>query len=203
MKRSYLSIGLSIVFYSQLFDVILKFIAALFFSQESNILIPIIIVITTCFEIVGLFVAKKDYEGAKRAIPILVVQIVAEVFMYVLYIVGGEYANGVLSCIEIIFDTISTLVIISIIKEVYIARELEVRFIKLVSVVIVIDALVGLFATLWSKELAEGANVFKVAAILLLALAIITDGVTYVLFLIVVGKAVNAKTIREPNIIQE
>ena len=92
MSKNYLSIGFTIVFFSQLLDIVIKSIGTVLFQNEVGFIYNIAISVTTIIEIVGIIIAKKQYEKAKRAIPILIVQIVAIMALQLLNTYGDIYS---------------------------------------------------------------------------------------------------------------
>ena len=197
MKRSYLSIGFSLIFISQLLEVVLRFIVYIIMKNSVIGIETIIIIANTLMMLVGLFIAKKEFDGIKRAIPILIVQIIANICLFLIGTYGGMEGDGAISAIKIIFDSVTTLTIVAIIKDAYVDKEMPIKFIKIVSIIIVINTLMGLFATLWSKALSVGAEASMLAAVLLLSLALITEIASYILFLIVVGRAIKAFSVKK------
>lgn len=195
MSKNYLSIGFTIVFFSQLLDIVIKSIGTVLFQNEVGFIYNIAISVTTIVEIVGIIIAKKQYEKAKRAIPILIVQIVAIMALQLLNTYGDIYSNGAIGCAEIIFDSISTLTIISIVKEVHEEQNLPVKFMKTTSLVVVINTVLGMLATLWSNALVEGDMSANVVITILIFLALFTEIVSYILFLIVIFKAIKLKNV--------
>lgn len=195
MSKNYLSIGFTIVFFSQLLDIVLKSIGTVLFQNEVGFIYNIAISVTTIIEIVGIIIAKKQYEKAKRAIPILIVQIVAIMALQLLNTYGDIYSNGAIGCAEIIFDSVSTLTIISIVKEVHEEQDLPVKFMKTTSLVVVINTVLGMLATLWSNALVEGDMSANVVVTILIFLALFTEIMSYILFLIVIFKAIKLKNV--------
>ena len=139
MKRSYLSIGFLLIFISQLLEAILKFIFSVIMEIQISSVQTIIVIVGTLMMIVGLLIAKKEFHGLKRAIPILTVQIVANVCLLILKIYGGMYEDGAISAMELIFDTVSTLAVVSVIKDVYVDRGMSTKFVRVLSIIIIID----------------------------------------------------------------
>ena len=195
MSKNYLSIGFTIVFFSQLLDIVIKSIGTVLFQNEVGFIYNIAISVTTIIEIVGIIIAKKQYEKAKRAIPILIVQIVAIMALQLLNTYGDIYSNGAIGCAEIIFDSVSTLTIISIVKEVHEEQDLPVKFMKTTSLVVVINTVLGMLATLWSNALVEGDMSANVVITILIFLALFTEIMSYILFLIVIFKAIKLKNV--------
>lgn len=195
MSKNYLSIGFIIVFFSQLLDIVIKSIGTVFFQNMTGLTYSIAFSVTTVVEIVGIVIVIKQYENAKRAIPILVVQILAIIALQLLEAYGDLYSDGAIGCAEIIFDSISTLTIISIVKEVYEKQELPIKFMKTTSFVVVVNTVLGMLATLWSGALAAGDLSANVVVSILLLLALLTEVISYVLFLIVIFKAIKLKNI--------
>lgn len=195
MSKNYLSIGFTIVFFSQLLDIVIKSIGTVLFQNEVGFIYNIAISVTTIIEIVGIIIAKKQYEKAKRAIPILIVQIVAIMALQLLNTYGDIYSNGAIGCAEIIFDAVSTLTIISIVKEVHEEQDLPVKFMKTTSLVVVINTVLGMLATLWSNALVEGDMSANVVITILIFLALFTEIMSYILFLIVIFKAIKLKNV--------
>ncbi len=195
MSKNYLSIGFTIVFFSQLLDIVIKSIGTVLFQNEVGFIYNIAISVTTIIEIVGIIIAKKQYEKAKRAIPILIVQIVAIMALQLLNTYGDIYSNGAIGCAEIIFDSVSILTIISIVKEVHEEQDLPVKFMKTTSLVVVINTVLGMLATLWSNALVEGDMSANVVVTILIFLALFTEIMSYILFLIVIFKAIKLKNV--------
>ncbi|MBE5898415.1 MAG: hypothetical protein E7279_02330 [Lachnospiraceae bacterium] len=195
MSKNYLSIGFTIVFFSQLLDIVIKSIGTVLFQNEVGFIYNIAISVTTIIEIVGIIIAKKQYEKAKRAIPILIVQIVAIMALQLLNTYGDIYSNGAIGCAEIIFDSVSILTIISIVKEVHEEQDLPVKFMKTTSLVVVINTVLGMLATLWSNALVEGDMSANVVITILIFLALFTEIMSYILFLIVIFKAIKLKNV--------
>ena len=195
MSKNYLSIGFTIVFFSQLLDIVIKSIGTVLFQNEVGFIYNIAISVTTIIEIVGIIIAKKQYEKAKRAIPILIVQIVAIMALHLLNTYGDMYSNGAIGCAEIIFDSVSILTIISIVKEVHEEQDLPVKFMKTTSLVVVINTVLGMLATLWSNALVEGDMSANVVITILIFLALFTEIMSYILFLIVIFKAIKLKNV--------
>ncbi len=195
MSKNNLSIGFTIVFFSQLLDIVIKSIGTVLFQNEVGFIYNIAISVTTIIEIVGIIIAKKQYEKAKRAIPILIVQIVAIMALQLLNTYGDIYSNGAIGCAEIIFDSVSILTIISIVKEVHEEQNLPVKFMKTTSLVVVINTVLGMLATLWSNALVEGDMSANVVITILIFLALFTEIMSYILFLIVIFKAIKLKNV--------
>jgi len=195
LSKNYLSIGFTIVFFSQLLDIVIKSIGTVLFQNEVGFIYNIAISVTTIIEIVGIIIAKKQYEKAKRAIPILIVQIVAIMALQLLNTYGDIYSNGAIGCAEIIFDSVSILTIISIVKEVHEEQDLPVKFMKTTSLVVVINTVLGMLATLWSNALVEGDMSANVVITILIFLALFTEIMSYILFLIVIFKAIKLKNV--------
>lgn len=195
MSKNYLSIGFIIVFLSQLLDIVIKSVGATFFQNLNEYIYTTAISITTIIEIVGVVIACKQYEKAKRAIPILVIQILAIIALQLLGMYGDMNSDGAIACVEMIFDTVSTLTIISIVKEVYEERQLPVKFMKSTSVAVVINTVLGMLAMLWSKALVEGDTSANIVISVLLVLVLITEIISYVLFLMVIYKAISLKNV--------
>lgn len=195
MSKNYLSIGFTIVFFSQLLDIVIKSIGTVLFQNEVGFIYNIAISVTTIIEIVGIIIAKKQYEKAKRAIPILIVQIVAIMALQLLNTYGDIYSDGAIGCAEIIFDSVSILTIISIVKEVHEEQDLPVKFMKTTSLVVVINTVLGMLATLWSNALVEGDMSANVVITILIFLALFTEIMSYILFLIVIFKAIKLKNV--------
>ena len=195
MSKNYLSIGFTIVFFSQLLDIVIKSIGTVLFQNEVGFIYNIAFSVTTIIEIVGIIIAKKQYEKAKRAIPILIVQIVAIMALQLLNTYGDIYSNGAIGCAEIIFDSVSILTIISIVKEVHEEQDLPVKFMKTTSLVVVINTVLGMLATLWSNALVEGDMSANVVVTILIFLVLFTEIMSYILFLIVIFKAINLKNV--------
>ena len=195
MSKNYLSIGFIIVFLSQLLDIVIKSVGATFFQNLNEYIYTTAISITTIIEIVGVVIACKQYEKAKRAIPILVIQILAIIALQLLGMYGDMNSDGAITCVEMIFDSISTLTIISIVKEVYEERQLPVKFMKSTSVAVVINTVLGMLAMLWLKALVEGDTSANIVISVLLVLVLITEIISYVLFLMVIYKAISLKNV--------
>ena len=195
MSKNYLSIGFIIVFLSQLLDIVIKSLGATFFHNLNEYIYTTAISITTIIEIVGVVIACKQYEKAKRAIPILVIQILAIIALQLLGMYGDMNSDGAIACVEMIFDSISTLTIISIVKEVYEERQLPVKFMKSTSVAVVINTVLGMLAMLWLKALVEGDTSANIVISVLLVLVLITEIISYVLFLMVIYKAISLKNV--------
>jgi len=195
LSKNYLSIGFTIVFFSQLLDIVIKSIGTVLFQNEVGFIYNIAISVTTIIEIVGIIIAKKQYEKAKRAIPILIVQIVAIMALQLLNTYGDIYSDGAIGCAEIIFDSVSILTIISIVKEVHEEQDLPVKFMKTTSLVVVINTVLGMLATLWSNALVEGDMSANVVITILIFLALFTEIMSYILFLIVIFKAIKLKNV--------
>ena len=66
---------------------------------------------------------------------------------------------------------------------------------KTTSLVVVINTVLGMLATLWSNALVEGDMSANVVITILIFLALFTEIMSYILFLIVIFKAIKLKNV--------
>ena len=185
-----ISIGLMIVFICEIIQLVSYYIIVPFIENDSAMLIYVIIFeAALAVEVAGMFIAargEKSFRGAAIAnITFFVVYLIFAIIDMTLRAEGLSILRN--NFVIILCDATATIFAIRALINFYEAKNRPVRFLRITNIIVIVSAMIGIFACLWESTVrAMGAVTMLIFLVVYVASVICS----FVFYLIPMGKAI-------------